>query len=144
VNGHLDFPRSARLRASADYQAVFGEGKRFSTASFRLHVMPRAEGAPARLGIAVSKRVDKLAHGRNRIKRQVREYFRQHRAVLANADWVFVAKPPAAVASNPTLRSELDTLLRRAGALPLADVVGTMPALEANTLRRHPILPDSS
>ena len=140
----LDFPRRARLRTSADYQAVFGEGKRFSTSCFRLHVVPHAPATTSRLGIAVSKRVDKLSPGRNRIKRQVREYFRLHRASVPCADFVFVAKPPAAAASNDVLRGELEILLQRVRALPPADVAGTMPALEATAPRRHPDIPEPS
>ena len=138
------FPRLARLRAAADYQAVFGDGKRFSSPCFRLHVQVRPVPALARLGIAVSKRVDKLSPGRNRIKRVVREYFRQQRSGLAGADFVVVAKPPAATASNQTLRSELELVFKRAHALPPAEPAGTMPALEATDDRRHSIFPDPS
>lgn len=138
------FPRCARLRASADYQAVFGGGIRFSSPCFRLHVLPRDEPSGARLGIAVSKRVDKRSPGRNRIKRQVRESFRLQRASLPNVDLVFVGKPPAATASRQSLRGELDGLLQRVRALPPVDAAGTMPALAAADTARIPDEPNPS
>lgn len=125
------------MRASADYQAVFGGGVRFSGACFRLHALqlakataPLAEPAP-RLGITVSKRVDKTSVGRQRIKRQVRECFRLQRATLPPFDLVFVAKAAAATTSNAELRRELEKLLQRLHALPPVDAAGTMPGLEA-------------
>ena len=146
MNGKLScsFPRRARVRATAQYQAVFTAGQRFSTPCFRLHVLVQAADSPARLGIAVSKRVDKHAHGRNRIKRQVREFFRLHNAAMPGADLVFVAKPEAAMASNEKLRGELDRLLQHSNALPRAQAVGTMPALEASGDGRLPTPPELS
>jgi ribonuclease P protein component len=134
----FSFPRCARLRASAEYQAVFGGGMRFSGTCFRLHAAPRAAaaapsnpGAGPRLGITVSKRVDKTSVGRQRIKRQVRECFRRQRPGLPDLDLVVVAKAPAAAASNAELRGELEKLLQRVRALPPLDAAGTMPGLEA-------------
>ena len=117
------FPRRAHLRASAEFQAVFGGGTRFSGPLFRLQVLPVAPGpdALARLGMTVSKRVDKLSHERNRIRRQVRECFRLQRAQLPPGDYVVQAKPEAAAADNAKLREGLLKLLARAATL-------TMPA----------------
>lgn len=117
------FPRRAHLRASAEFQAVFGGGTRFSGPLFRLQVLPVAADADAiaRLGMTVSKRVDKLSHERNRIRRQVRECFRLQRAQLPPGDYVVQAKPEAAAADNAKLREGLLKLLARASTL-------TMPA----------------
>ena len=125
------FPRRAHLRASAEFQAVFGGGSRFSGPLFRLQVLPAAPGqaeAQARLGMTVSKRVDKRAVARNRIRRQVREAFRLQRAQLPPGDYVFLARPEAAQVDNPGLRAALLKLLAKAAMSlkpPLAD--GTMP-----------------
>ena len=127
----LRFPRRAHLRASAEFQAVFGGGTRFSGPLFRLQVLPAAPAqaeAVARLGMTVSKRVDKRAAARNRIRRQVREAFRLQRHQLPPGDYVFLAKPEAAQVDNPGLRAALLKLLARA-ALSLNPPVapGTMP-----------------
>jgi ribonuclease P protein component len=123
------FPRRAHLRASAQFQAVFGGGTRFSGPLFRLQVLPASsEPAEARLGMTVSKRVDKRAAARNRIRRQIRETFRLQRAQLPPGDYVFQAKPEAKHVDNPGLRQALLKLLARA-AMTLKPPVatGTMP-----------------
>jgi ribonuclease P protein component len=125
----LRFPRRAHLRASAQFQAVFGGGTRFSGPLFRLQVLPASEaGSKARLGMTVSKRVDKRAVSRNRIRRQIREVFRLERHALPPGDYVFQAKPEARQVDNPGLRQALLKLLARA-AMTLKPPVatGTMP-----------------
>ncbi len=127
----LRFPRRAHLRASAEFQAVFGGGARFSGPLFRLQVLPAPADAAepqARLGMTVSKRVDKRAVGRNRVRRQIRECFRLQRAQLPPGDYVFMAKPEAARVDNPGLRAALLKLLAQA-AMTLKPPVatGTMP-----------------
>jgi ribonuclease P protein component len=123
------FPRRAQLRASAEFQAVFGGGTRFSGPLFRLQVLPASSGeAQARLGMTVSKRVDKRAAARNRIRRQVRECFRQQRHALPPGDYVFQARPEAAQVDNPGLRHALLKLLARAATTLKPPVApGTMP-----------------
>ena len=123
------FPRRAHLRASAQFQAVFGGGTRFSGPLFRLQVLPASgEGAQARLGMTVSKRVDKRAVVRNRVRRQIREAFRLQQASLPPGDYVFQAKPEAAQVDNPGLRHALLKLLARAATtLKPAQANGTMP-----------------
>jgi len=125
------FPRRAHLRASAEFQAVFGGGTRFSGPLFRLQVLPAAPGQCApqvRLGMTVSKRVDKRAVARNRIRRQVREAFRLQRHLLPPGDYVFQAKPEARQVDNAGLRAALLKLLAKA-AMSLKPPVapGTMP-----------------
>ena len=123
------FPRRAHLRASAQFQAVFGGGTRFSGPLFLLQIMPAStEPAEARLGMTVSKRVDKRAAARNRIRRQIRETFRLQRAQLPPGDYVFQAKPEAKLVDNPGLRQALLKLLARAAmTLKTPVATGTMP-----------------
>lgn len=134
------FPRRAHLRASAEFQVVFGEGKRISGACFRLHARVVADATAARVGVAVSKRVDKTAVGRNRVRRQIHEIFRLQRARLPSGDFVFVAKPEAARADNAALRADLLSLLDRARTLKPMTVPGTMPP-SAATAGREPTDP---
>jgi len=114
----LSFPRCAHLRASAEFQAVFGEGKRVSGAAFRLHVLLIAQATQTRLGVTVSKRVDKAAVRRNRIRRQIKEVFRLQRATLQPGDYVVLAKPEAGKLDNAGVRAELLNLFERAKRLP--------------------------
>lgn len=135
MTASLAFPRCAHLRVSAQFQAVFGEGKRISGTCFRLHAHLPADAAQARLGVTVSKRVDKLSVGRNRIRRQIKECFRLSRASLPAGDYVVLAKPEAAKADNAALRAELLSLFARARTLKAMPVTGTMPPSDANTGR---------
>lgn len=124
--GPLRFPRSARLLAKADFDRAFQGGTRLGGQFFRLLVVIEP-GTPARLGAALAKRSIPHAVDRNRIRRQLREAFRQRQAELAARSLVFTAKPEAAATPNPALRADIDRLLTRAAALPLERPAGTMP-----------------
>jgi ribonuclease P protein component len=127
---NLRFPRCAHLRASAEFQAVLGEGSRVSGASLRVHVKFAAQAAGARLGLTVGKRVDPRSVGRNRIRRVLRETFRLMRHELPAGDYVVLAKPESRTLPAAALRSEFADLLRRAARrAPLPDPTpdGTMP-----------------
>ena len=87
----------------------------------------RPHDGPARLGMAVSRKVDKRAVGRNRIKRVLRETFRHLPPTLAGGDYVVVARSSAARASHLDIRDALLRVLRRAGALPAPAAGVTMP-----------------
>lgn len=122
---HSRFPRTARVRARADFDRIFEHGRRQATP--RLAVHWHATEVPARLGLAVSRKVDPRAVGRNRIKRALRDVFRHHRAQLAAGDYVVVARPSAREATREQLERHFLDLLRRLGALPVTPVPGTMP-----------------
>jgi ribonuclease P protein component len=124
------FPRTARVRARADFDRIFEHGRRQATP--RLAVHWHATDVPARLGLAVSRKVDPHAVGRNRIKRALREVFRHHRLQLAPGDYVVVARPTARDATREQLERHFLDVLRRLGALPAATLLvtsapGTMP-----------------
>jgi ribonuclease P protein component len=70
------FTSQNKLRKPAEFKRVFKKPFVSSDACFK--VLARlGEGENSRLGMAVSRQVDKRAVGRNRIKRVVRESFRQ-------------------------------------------------------------------
>ncbi|TZF90885.1 ribonuclease P protein component [Cognatilysobacter lacus] len=122
----LRHPPSARVRTRADFDRVFKDGRRVGLPFLALHHRP--DGAiGARLGLAVSRKVDPHAVGRNRIKRQLREAFRHVRANLPPGDYVLVARPGASQRDGLELRAAFLDLLRRARALPAPAPVGTMP-----------------
>lgn len=122
------FPPGARLRASAEFQAVFKTGRRLSSPHLRLFAWLRAEAPGPRLGIAVSKKVDKRAVGRNRIKRMARESFRGECATLPAGDYVLIAQPGCKTLDAATLRAQFLQLLERARSLKPDPSPGTMPA----------------
>ena len=122
------YPRSARVRARPEFDAVFAHGHRAATPILALHYLP--DDRPARIGFAVSRKVDARAVIRNRIKRVLRDHFRRQRLALAGGAYVVVARPPAARASGPALIAAFEQALRQAlrrAALPPSLASGTMP-----------------
>lgn len=84
-------------------------GRRSQDNLFSLHAQPN--GLPhARLALAVSRRVSLKAVVRNRIKRLVRESFRQTQASLAGLDVVVVARTAAGTTEPAKLRLSLERL----------------------------------
>jgi len=150
------FPRTARVRAGSDFDRIFKHGRRVALPVLALHwqaEVPDAAGEHGpRLGLAVSRKVDPHAVGRNRIKRALRETFRRHRAALADGDYVVVARVGAAGLSGPQVGEAFLKLLQRAGvvsaaALPVPAAGGTMPAPAASAGRSadpSPIAPAPS
>ncbi len=122
---NLRLPRQARVRVRAEFDRVFQDGRRTATPLLALHVL--RDGDPARLGLAVSRKVDRRAVARNRIKRALRDEFRHVRGVLPAAAFVVVVRHGASGAPAEALRQAFREALRRAGALPAPDVTGTMP-----------------
>lgn len=126
MNARASFPRHVRVRARADFDRIFAEAKRTASPLLAVHVL-REPGSP-RLGLAVSRKVDRRAVGRNRIKRILRETFRHLQPQLTPGSYVVVARPAAAAADGATLQAAFVSALRRARALPLDAPDGTMPA----------------
>ena len=84
--------RRHRLSRSRDFDAVYRQGRSTSTRFLVLYWFPREQGAPPRLGIAVPKKVGG-AVARNRLKRQLRELWRELGETPAEADYVLIARP---------------------------------------------------
>ena len=124
------FPKTARVRSRVDYARVFAAARRIHQPLLALHAacLPADAAPAARLGLAVSRKVDAHAVGRNRIKRVLRDAFRLLQPRLAPGSYVVVARPAAAQADNHALRAAFLNVLKRARALPPSPTVGTMPA----------------
>lgn len=117
---------SARVRAKAEFTRVFEGGKRHAHPLMALHLLRGGDGA--RLGLAVSRKVDPRAVGRNRIKRVLRDAFRHQRAQLPDGAYVVVVRSGARTVPAAQLCAAFASLLQRAGALPPPAMTGTMPA----------------
>ena len=98
-------PRAARLLKPADFKQVFKKNQATNDRLFR--VLARVnQGSRPRLGMAVSKKVDRTAVGRNRIKRVIRESFRNWSAERGGEigfDIVVLPRAAAASISNQQL-----------------------------------------
>jgi len=112
------FAKPQRLLCKAQFDWVFADATKFSSKHFtflvRLNLRQRA-----RLGLAIAKKADPRAVGRNRVKRLLREAFRLHLPLLPALDVIVLAKPQVRSASSEVLLAEveqlLETLKRRAG-----------------------------
>lgn len=83
------FPKKERLDSRKQIEMLFGGGGSLSMAAFPLRVVyikkGRARGdVPVQLLVSVSKRHFKHAVDRNRVKRQIREVYRQNKQLLCD------------------------------------------------------------
>lgn len=107
------FGKDKRIRTSAEFEALLRGGTRRSSAGFTFFYARRVAG-PARLGILISRKHAALASDRNRIKRCIREAFRQNQAKLGALD--LLVRPPyglkATAQTLQLLRAGLDKLIK--------------------------------
>ena len=123
TRGPASFARAARLTRPVEYRRVFANAERSHSRSLTVLASPNGLGH-GRLGLAISRKVSARAVTRNRIKRIVRESFRQNQAQLTGWDIVILARTAAASNSAATLRNELQQ--------------------HWNRLKRRPCVPSSS
>ncbi len=99
-----------RIRSSSDYRRVYRRGRRLHGQFAVFHVR-RNDVGHARLGFTAGRRVAG-AVARNRLRRRVREHYRQvvERDRLPAVDVVVHLKPAAAAADRRTFYRELDRL----------------------------------
>jgi len=110
---HHNFGKHLRLLNSTSFQAVFDAvSERASTKEFLLLARENGLDFP-RLGIIVSKKVSKRAVDRNRIKRVIRESFRQIQDSLPQRDIIILVRPPAALAENSKNTDQLQYLWKK-------------------------------
>lgn len=103
-------PSSARLHSEHLFQRVLKSGRKQRGRCLELRWLDR--GTPPQLGVIISRHVG-IAVERNRLKRIVREWFRNARAQLANGAWIIRLLPPARGQPTATLHQELRLQLRR-------------------------------
>ena len=113
-------PKEYRLRKNRDFRFVYGRGA--SCGSPFLSLVRVRSGPPDRLrvGFSVSKKVGN-AVVRNRVKRRMREAFREVLPSIAGGHkLIFVARPQAAQAEYRELLRDMKKLLKRARLLQSA------------------------
>ena len=86
------FSRAMKMNNPGDFTRVFRQGKRTGGGGLTILSVENSVGHP-RLGLAIAKKHLKLASQRNRVKRIIRESFRQHQSALANFDIVVLSRP---------------------------------------------------
>ncbi len=101
-----------RLLNAAAFGRVFQKATRSRDKLFTVLCRQNADGT-ARLGLAISKKHCRRATGRNRIKRIIRESFRQNQIILAGLDIVVINQPAAASAANAQMFDSLEAHWRQ-------------------------------
>ncbi|MBF0183835.1 MAG: ribonuclease P protein component [Magnetococcales bacterium] len=92
-----------------EFKTVTSSGRKLGGRFFLLFTR-KTDRESSRLGITVSRKVGNSVV-RNRVKRQLREFFRRQRPLLrANCDWVVIARAQAGEASVEMLRLDLGRL----------------------------------
>jgi len=141
----LNLPDSARMRQPKEFSRCMDAGKRLGGAYYRCIALLNSDGREgvARLGFAVSRKVDRRAVVRNRIKRVAREFFRQQRVHLPVGDYVFMGRREAAAATTTQLRRDLESLLPRLRALkpPAPQVTMTTDSSSTHAVSAAPAGP---
>jgi len=106
----MSLPRRFRLSGQSEFSRVFKQAVVSADGSFK--VLARgSDNAESRLGMAVSRQVDKRAVQRNRLKRVIRESFRAHYGKAGNcrpADFVVLPRRQAATICNSLLFNQLE------------------------------------
>lgn len=100
------FPRSARLIKKAEFQRVFAQGRKSFSPEFAIYVLPNDVGQ-ARLGMAIGRKAGKSVQ-RSRIKRLLREAFRQGRGAWPAMDVVVVARSAPVALTLELARQRLE------------------------------------
>lgn len=121
----------ARLVSKADFDRVFADNQRARTEYVVIMTRPNPVGYP-RLGMVIAKRLLVRAVDRNRVKRCVRESFRQALPELPACDFVvrLIAEPVHGDEARDLTRT-----FKRAGQRALAKWPSTQTAV---------VLPESS
>ncbi len=96
-----------KLVEQQDIQLVYRQGKRLSTPYFILAFHRNTVDNP-RLCISVGRKHIARAVDRNRIKRIIRESFRQHRATLKNIDIIIIINKRVLTLDKKALRQWID------------------------------------
>jgi len=105
------FPKACRLRKSWEFNRVWKMGCKLHTPHFILLNMTNS-GSCSRLGLTVSRKVGNAVQ-RNRVKRLIREFFRNHLHLFdKSTDLSVIAKKGAADLSAKQIYSELERALK--------------------------------
>ena len=80
------------MNRPGDFSRVFRQAKRTGGGGLTILAVENSVDHP-RLGLAIAKKHVKLASHRNRLKRIIRESFRQHQSEFSNIDIVVLSRP---------------------------------------------------
>ncbi|MBS0424712.1 MAG: ribonuclease P protein component [Proteobacteria bacterium] len=105
-------PRNCRLHKATEFTAVINFKCRTSGDLIQIYMKPN-EFEYARLGLIVSKRIERFAVKRNKIKRILRDVFRRNRFndQTIKMDWVIRLRRPVPRSELKKLATETQLLM---------------------------------
>jgi ribonuclease P protein component len=101
------FTAAHRLHNKAEFDRVYRNARRFGDAMFAVFIFDNGYDRP-RLGLSTAARIVGNAVRRNRIKRLVRESFRQHQHELPKVDIVVNARTGVGNADSASILRSLE------------------------------------
>lgn len=108
--------KTQRLRTPGQFRSVYQNkqwgGSLHHTFNIKASNLKGSSRA-SMLGVTVSRKVSNSAVIRNRIKRQIREFYRHRQFELSDAEVVITAKPSCAIASDSDRRESLEVLWQK-------------------------------
>ena len=108
----MQLAKQQRLARPADYRRVYNSDYWGNTRLFSFNALPT--DGHTQLGVTVSKKVSKSAVQRNRIKRQIKEFFRLRQNALEHTHLVITAKPACGAADDDERAASLSELWDKA------------------------------
>jgi ribonuclease P protein component len=103
--------RQSKILKPGEYKSIFNNGNMTRGKYWQVMAI-KTDTTKAKLGLAISKKVHRLAVERNRFKRIARETFRMQQAELINWEFVVMAKH-AKPANNTVIAQDLLALLNK-------------------------------
>jgi len=107
-------PKENRLTDDYDFRRVKRLGKSYHCPLFKLSVARKKVLGPSRFGFVISKKIDKRAVVRNRIKRLLRQVVRERLEKIPNGfDVVFVVRPSIVGKIYEEINTEFNKVLSK-------------------------------
>jgi len=104
--------RVYRLRQKNDIERVLKKGKRFTDPFFQVIIFKNGLSVN-RFCVIISKKTEKRAHSRNRLKRQITEILRRNRTMVPEGyDVVILVFSPASGESSQVFFEHLAAIFR--------------------------------
>lgn len=116
-------PKDQRLRSKKDFSKVYRLGHHYQDKFLKL-IVYKNDDEQQLVGFVVSKKVNKQAVKRNRIKRQLREAYRLHQGGLSQGlKMIFVAKHKTNHVDFAQLVKSMNQLLQLASVYEQKDYI---------------------
>lgn len=102
-----------RLKGTEPFELVKEKGTLHQTPDFGVNVLEKDDSKTSRFGFVISKKVDKLAVNRNRVKRAMSESVRRNvKEVEYGYDMVFLAKKSLMSQSTDEIMKKVEKWLK--------------------------------